>query len=169
MLFRSAVIDFEGFIDGVAFDGGAGDDFNLVLGSGQFIPGFEDQLIGAKAGEARDVVVTFPENYGASDLAGKEATFKCTVKEVKETIKPAIDDEFAKDVSEFDTLDALKADIKEKMLESRKKAADTAYEEKILDGVLATLEAEIPQAMYEAQIDRVVEDFSYREIGRAHV
>ncbi len=157
-----AVIDFEGFVDGVAFEGGKGEDFNLVLGSGQFIPGFEEQLIGLKAGESKDVVVTFPEAYHSADLAGKEATFKCTVKEVRETIKPTLDDEFAKDVSEFDTMDALKADLKEKMTESRKEAAEQAFSEKLLDVLIGNLEAEIPQAMYEEQLDKVVEDFGRR-------
>ena len=112
----TAVIDFEGFMDGVAFPGGKGENYDLKIGSGSFIPGFEEQLVGVSAGEEKDVVVTFPEQYQAAELAGKEATFKCKVHEVKEDQVPALDDEFAKDVSEFETLEEMKADLRAKAL-----------------------------------------------------
>lgn len=158
----TVVIDFEGFVDGEAFEGGKGEDYSLKLGSGTFIPGFEDQLVGKSAGESCDVNVTFPEEYQAAELAGKPAVFKCTVKSVQETILPEIDDEFAKDVSEFETLDELKKDTEKKIAESKKNAADRNFEEKILDKVLETLEADIPEAMFEAQLDNVMQDYGYR-------
>ena len=158
----TAEIDFEGFVDGVAFEGGKGEDYSLKLGSGTFIPGFEDQLVGKSAGESCDVNVTFPEEYQAAELAGKPAVFKCTVKSVQETILPEIDDEFAKDVSEFETLEELKKDTEKKIAESKKNAADRDFEEKILDKVLETLEADIPEAMFEAQLDNVMQDYGYR-------
>ena len=156
-------IDFEGFVDGVAFEGGKAEHHELTLGSGAFIPGFEDQLIGCKAGDEKDVVVTFPEEYHAKELAGKEATFKCKVHKVEETILPAIDDEFAKDVSDTcETLDDLKKEITERLKSERQEAADTAFEEKLLDVVLEGMKADIPQAMIESQIDSIVQDFGYR-------
>ncbi len=156
-------IDFEGFVDGVAFEGGKAEHHELTLGSGAFIPGFEDQLIGCKAGDEKDVVVTFPEEYHAKELAGKEATFKCKVHKVEETILPAIDDEFAKDVSDTcETLDDLKKEITERLKNERQEAADTAFEEKLLDVVLEGMKADIPQAMLESQIDSIVQDFGYR-------
>ena len=156
-------IDFEGFVDGVAFEGGKAEHHELTLGSGAFIPGFEDQLIGCKAGDEKDVVVTFPEEYHAKELAGKEATFKCKVHKVEETILPAIDDEFAKDVSDTcETLDDLKKEITERLKNERQEAADTAFEEKLLDVVLEGMKADIPQAMIESQIDSIVQDFGYR-------
>ena len=156
-------IDFEGFVDGVAFEGGKAEHYSLVLGSGSFIPGFEDQLIGCKAGDEKDVVVTFPEEYHAKELAGKEATFKCKVHKVEETILPAIDDEFAKDVSDTcETLDDLKKEITERLKTQRQEAADAAFEEKLLDVVLEGMKADIPQAMIESQIDSIVQDFGYR-------
>ena len=158
----TVVLDFEGFVDGVAFDGGKGEKHELKLGSGQFIPGFEDQLVGISAGEAKDVVVTFPENYGAADLAGKEATFKCLVHEVKETVVPELDDEFAKDVSEFDTLDELKNDIKGKLEKAKENNANAEFENRLIDALIDITEVEIPQCMVEQQIDRLVEDFDYR-------
>ena len=158
----TVVLDFEGFVDGVAFDGGKGEKHELKLGSGQFIPGFEDQLVGISAGEAKDVVVTFPENYGAADLAGKEATFKCLVHEVKETVVPELDDEFAKDVSEFDTLDELKNDIKGKLEKAKENNANAEFENRLIDALIDITEVEIPQCMIEQQIDRLVEDFDYR-------
>lgn len=157
-----ANIDFEGFVDGVAFDGGKGEGFDLTIGSGQFIPGFEEKLIGAKTGDEVEVDVTFPEEYHAEDLKGKAAIFKCKVNEVKTVVKPVMDDEFAKDVSEFDTFEALKADMKTKLEQAKEQQVEVAYEEKLLDGVLATLEGEIPQVMYDNQVDNIVEDFSYR-------
>lgn len=158
----TVVIDFEGFVDDKAFEGGKGEDYSLKLGSGTFIPGFEDQLVGKSAGESCDVNVTFPEEYQAVELAGKPAVFKCTVKSVQETILPEIDDEFAKDVSEFETLEELKKDTEKKIAESKKNAADRDFEEKILDKVLETLEADIPEAMFEAQLDNVMQDYGYR-------
>ncbi len=156
-------IDFEGFVDGVAFEGGKAEHHELTLGSGAFIPGFEDQLIGCKAGDEKDVVVTFPEEYHAKELAGKEATFKCKVHKIEETILPAIDDEFAKDVSDTcETLDDLKKEITERLKNERQEAADAAFEEKLLDVVLEGMKADIPQAMIESQIDSIVQDFGYR-------
>ena len=124
----TVVIDFEGFVDDKPFQGGKAEDYSLTLGSGSFIPGFEDALVGAVAGEERDVNVTFPEDYSAKELAGKPAVFKCKVHEVKESIKPELDDEFAKDVSEFDTLDALKDDIRTRFTKSREEQNERAFE-----------------------------------------
>ncbi len=156
-------IDFEGFVDGVAFEGGKAEHHELTLGSGAFIPGFEDQLIGCKAGDEKDVVVTFPEEYHAAELAGKEATFKCKVHKVEETILPEIDDEFAKDVSDTcETLDDLKKEITERLKAERQEAADTAFEEKVLDAVIDGMKADIPAAMIDAQVDTIVQDFGYR-------
>lgn len=156
-------IDFEGFVDGVPFEGGKAEHHELTLGSGAFIPGFEDQLIGCKAGDEKDVVVTFPEEYHAKELAGKEATFKCKVHKVEETILPEIDDEFAKDVSDTcETLDDLKKEITERLKAERQEAADNAFEEKVLDAVIDGMKADIPAAMIDAQVDTVVQDFGYR-------
>ena len=156
-------IDFEGFVDGVAFEGGKAEHHELTLGSGAFIPGFEDQLIGCKAGDEKDVVVTFPEEYHAAELAGKEATFKCKVHKVEETILPEIDDEFAKDVSDTcETLDDLKKEITERLKAERQEAADTAFEEKVLDAVIDGMKADIPAAMIDSQVDTIVQDFGYR-------
>ena len=155
-------LDFEGFVDGVAFEGGKGEKFDLELGSGMFIPGFEEQLEGKKAGDECDVDVVFPETYQEKTLAGKPAVFKCRINEVKENQKPALDDEFAKDVSEFDTLADLKADIEKKQQESKTASADNAFQERVMDKVIENLEADIPEAMVETQLDRVAEDFSYR-------
>ncbi len=156
-------IDFEGFVDGVPFEGGKAEHHELTLGSGAFIPGFEDQLIGCKAGDEKDVVVTFPEEYHAKELAGKEATFKCKVHKVEETILPAIDDEFAKDVSDTcETLDDLKKEITERLKNERQEAADAAFEEKLLDVVIDGMKADIPEAMIDSQVDSIVQDFSYR-------
>ena len=155
-------LNFEGFVDGVAFEGGKGEKFDLELGSGMFIPGFEEQLEGKKAGDECDVDVVFPETYQEKTLAGKPAVFKCRINEVKENQKPALDDEFAKDVSEFDTLADLKADIEKKQQESKTASADNAFQERVMDKVIENLEADIPEAMVETQLDRVAEDFSYR-------
>ncbi len=157
-----AVIDYEGFVDGVAFDGGKGEGYTLTLGSGQFIPGFEEQIVGHNAGDEFDVVVTFPTEYHAAELAGKEATFKCKLHEIKAKELPVIDDEFAKDVSEFDTLDELKADIKAKALERKTKAADEEVENKLIEAVVAGMKAEIPEAMYENRSNESVREFDYR-------
>ncbi len=156
-------IDFEGFVDGVPFEGGKAEHHELTLGSGAFISGFEDQLIVCKAGDEKDVVVTFPEEYHAKELAGKEATFKCKVHKVEETILPEIDDEFAKDVSDTcETLDDLKKEITERLKAERQEAADNAFEEKVLDAVIDGMKADIPAAMIDAQVDTIVQDFGYR-------
>lgn len=158
----TVVIDFEGFKDGVAFEGGKAEHYSLVLGSGSFIPGFEDQLIGHEAGEEFDVNVTFPEEYQAKELAGKPAVFKIKLHEVKTKELPALDDEFAKDVSEYDTLDELKASIRKGMEEQNEKQAALAVENDLVDQVIATIEGDIPEAMYEARMDEAVRDFEYR-------
>ena len=158
----TAVIDFEGFLDGVPFDGGKGENYSLKIGSNTFIPGFEEQLLGLKAGDEKDVNVTFPEEYHSEDLAGKAVVFKCKVNEVKETEKPELDDEFAKDVSEFDTLDEFRADIEKRMLENKTRQADADFDEALWDKLTETLKAEIPEIMIESQTDRTVDDFAYR-------
>ncbi|WP_419509096.1 trigger factor [Candidatus Allofournierella excrementavium] len=155
-------MDFEGFVDGVAFEGGKAEHYSLVLGSGSFIPGFEDQLIGHEAGEEFDVNVTFPEEYQAKELAGKPAVFKIKLHEVKTKELPALDDEFAKDVSEYDTLDELKASIRKGMEEQNEKQAALAVENDLVDQVIATIEGDIPEAMHEARMDEAVRDFEYR-------
>ena len=158
----TTVIDFEGFVDGVAFDGGKAEGHNLELGSGQFIPGFEDQIVGHNIGEEFDVNVTFPEEYGAAELAGKEAVFKIKLHEIKVRELPAIDDEFAKDVSEFDTLDELKADIEKKILDRKQKASDEELENDLVKQIVDGIKGEIPEAMYENRLDQQVQDFAYR-------
>ena len=158
----TAVIDFEGFVDGVAFDGGKAEGHALELGSGQFIPGFEDQIVGHNIGEEFDVVVTFPEEYGAKELAGKEAVFKIKLHEIKVKELPEIDDEFAKDVSEFDTLAELKADIKAKALERKQKANDEEVENALVQQIVDSIKGEIPEAMFENRLNQSVEEFAYR-------
>ncbi|MBQ7107950.1 MAG: trigger factor [Clostridia bacterium] len=158
----TAVIDFEGFVDGTAFDGGKGEGYALGLGSGQFIPGFEEQIVGHKADDEFDVNVKFPEEYGAKELAGKDATFKVKLHEIKTKELPEIDDEFAKDVSEFDTLDELKADIKAKALERKVKSADDDVENQIIDKLNEGLKAEIPEAMFRSRVEQSIKDFDYR-------
>ncbi len=155
-------IDFEGFVDGEAFDGGKSEGYSLELGSGQFIPGFEDQIVGKNIGEEFDIVVTFPKEYGAENLAGKEATFKIKLHEIKMKELPEIDDEFAKDVSEFDTLDALKADLKAKALEQKAKFADEETENDLVSQIVDSIKGEIPEAMFENRLDQSVEEFGYR-------
>ncbi len=157
-----AVIDFEGFVDGVAFDGGKGEKFDLTLGSGQFIPGFEEQIVGHNLGDSFDVNVTFPEDYQAEELAGKPAVFKTVLHELKVTELPELDDEFAKDVSEFDTLDEYKADIKAKITERHTKAADSEVEEQLIDALIENLEADIPEAMFITETENQVRDFDNR-------
>ena len=154
----TADIDFEGFDNGVAFDGGKGENFDLEIGSGSFVPGFEEQLIGMKAGEEKDIDITFPENY-TPELAGKPVVFHVKVNEVKVKEVPAIDDEFAKDVSEFDTLKDLKADIKKKMTAERTEAAQRAFEDVLMAKVDEGVEADIPQEMVELQAERMMEQF----------
>ena len=151
----TAVIDFEGFVNGVAFDGGKGENYSLELGSNTFIPGFEDQLVGLKTGEETEVHVTFPENYFSADLAGKPAIFKVKVHEIKIKELPEIDDEFAKDVSEFDTLKELKADVKKKLTEENEKRAKFEMEEEAVKTVVEATTIDIPQVM----IDHEVEDY----------
>lgn len=154
--------DFDGYVDGKQFDGGKADGFDLVIGSGQFIPGFEEQLIGTKTGDAKDVEVSFPEDYHATELAGKPAVFKCQINNVKQTITPKIDDEFAKDVSEFDTLEQLKKDVSTKIIAKMQETANNVYEDLIMDKLVENMTGDIPQAMFDNQSDRVVEDFAYR-------
>ncbi len=154
----TADIDFEGFDNGVAFDGGKGENFDLEIGSGSFVPGFEDQLIGMKAGEEKDIDITFPENY-TPELAGKPVVFHVKVNEVKEKQVPAVDDEFAKDVSEFDTLKDLKADIKKKLTAERTESAQRAFEDVLMAKVAEGIEADIPEEMVELQAERMMEQF----------
>lgn len=154
------VIDFEGFVDGVPFDGGKAENYDLVIGSGAFIPGFEDQLIGAEIGKEKEISVTFPEQYHSKELAGKPATFKVTVKEIKVKELPELDDEFAKDVSDFDTLEEYKADVKAKLLEKKE---DDAYDEKenaVIDKIIEASQMEIPDAMIDYQVQGMMDDFS---------
>ena len=155
-------IDFEGFVDGEAFDGGKGEHFSLTLGSGQFIPGFEEQVAGHEAGEEFDVNVTFPEDYHAKELAGKAAVFKVKLNEVQYKELPAADDEFAKDVSEYDTLEEFKASIRKNMEESAEKQAELEVENTLVGQLVATLEGDIPPVMIETRIDEMVRDFDYR-------
>ncbi len=155
-------IDFEGFLDGVPFDGGKGENFSLTIGSGQFIPGFEEQIIGHNIGDEFDVNVTFPENYHAEELKGKPTTFKVKLHSISTKELPEADDEFAKDVSEFDTLDELKADIRKHLEEANEKKAADAFENKLIDTVIENMEGEIPQEMYEVRIDEMIRDFEYR-------
>ncbi len=158
----TVVIDYEGFKDGVAFDGGKGENHSLKLGSNQFIPGFEAQLVGKSAGEECEVNVTFPEQYHSDDLAGKEAVFKVKVHEVKETELPELDDEFAKDVSEFETLEDLKKDIKKKLSETREKMANDAFEAAVMNVIVSKMKVEVPDVMIEAQLDNICNDFAQR-------
>ncbi len=158
----TAIIDFEGFVDDVAFEGGAGTNYKLGIGSGQFIPGFEEQLIGKSAGESTDVNVTFPEQYHAEDLAGKEAVFKVTIHETKTTIKPTLDDEFAGDVSEFDTLEELKNSIRDRLMHQREHQVDDMFEAAIIDKMLEGFEGVVPDIMVEDQLSSIMQDFSYR-------
>ena len=158
----TANIDFEGFADGVAFEGGKGEGFDLLLGSGQFIPGFEEQIVGHVVGDEFDVEVTFPTEYHAEELAGKPAVFKTKLNEIKVKELPEIDDEFAKDVSEFDTLEELKANIKEVKGEEADKAAEMDMENKLVQQVVEGMEANIPEAMYETRVDDMVNDFANR-------
>jgi trigger factor len=157
----TAEIDFEGFVDGVAFEGGKGENYPLELGSGSFIPGFEDQVAGHKAEEEFDVNVTFPEDY-AQELAGKDAVFKCKIHEIKSKELPELDDEFAKDVSEFDTLDELKADIKKQMNERKAEEAKNDFENQLIEQVIDNMECEVPQCMFDKRVDEMVQDYAYR-------
>lgn len=158
----TVIIDFEGFVDGKAFDGGKAEGHSLELGSGQFIPGFEDQIIGHNIDDEFDVNVEFPKDYGAKELAGKPAVFKVKLHEIKIRELPAIDDEFAKDVSEFDTLKEFKADLKKKALERKERAAEEAVENELVGQIVDGIEGEIPEAMFEKRLNQSVEEFAYR-------
>ena len=155
-------IDFEGFVDGVAFEGGKGTDYPLILGSGSFIPGFEDQLVGAKAGDHVEVNVTFPEEYQAAELAGKAAVFQCDVKKVEAKELPELDDDFAQDVSEFDTLAEYKEDIKKNLTEKKEKEARAEKENAAVDKAIENAQMEIPDAMVDTQVRQMINDFASR-------
>ena len=156
----TVTLDFEGFVDGVAFDGGKGENYELKIGSGSFIPGFEAQIVGHKIGEDFDVNVTFPEDYSAKDLAGKAATFKCTVKSLKQL--PELDDEFVKDVSEFDTVDEYKADLKSKLTDRAEANAEREVENALAEKLMDLLVAEIPEPMFEAETENYLRDYDTR-------
>jgi trigger factor len=156
----TVTLDFEGFVDGVAFEGGKGENYELKIGSGSFIPGFEDQIVGQKIGEGFDVNVTFPEDYSAKDLAGKAATFKCEVKSLKQL--PVLDDEFVKDVSEFDTVDEYKADLKSKLTERAEANAEREVENNLAEKLMELLVAEIPEPMFEAETENYLRDYDTR-------
>lgn len=156
------VLDFEGFVDGVAFEGGKGENYPLTIGSGSFIPGFEEQLIGAEAEKEVEVNVTFPEEYHSEDLAGKAAVFKCTVHEIKAKELPELDDEFAAEVSEFDTLDAYKADIKAKIKEQKIADGNRKKEDQAVEKAVANATMEIPEAMIDTQVNQMAQDFAQR-------
>ena len=155
-------LDFDGSVDGVPFEGGKAENYDLTIGSGSFIPGFEDQLVGAKLEEEVDVNVTFPEDYHAKDLAGKAAVFKCTVHQIKVKEIPEADDEFAKDVSEFDTLDEYKADIRKKLMEKKEKEAKSAKEAAVVAKIVENATMEIPDAMIDTQVRNMADDFTRR-------
>ncbi len=155
----TANIDYEGFVDGVAFDGGKGEGYDLKLGSGSFIPGFEEQICGHNVGEEFDVNVTFPTEYHAEELAGKEAVFKTKINALKYTELPVLDDEFAKDVSEFDTLDEYKADLKAKLQKKKEEQADKVFEGKLLDALVEKLEALVPEAMVDTEAENMLRDY----------
>ena len=157
----TANIDFEGFIDGVAFDGGKGEGFDLKLGSGQFIPGFEEQVVGMSAGEERDIDVTFPEDYHA-DMAGKPAVFHVKVNSVKETIRPELDDEFVKDVSEFDTMEELRADIRTRFLKEKSDSIDSTFKSAAVEAALANIEADIPACMVDEELEYQMRQTGYQ-------
>lgn len=155
-------LDFEGFVDGVAFEGGKGENYPLTIGSGAFIPGFEEQLVGAEIGKEVEVKVTFPEDYQAENLKGKDAIFKCTVKEIKEKQLPELDDEFASEVSEFETLAEYKEDIKKNLEEKKAKDAKNAKEDAAIKAAVEASEMEIPEAMLETQQRQMVDEFAQR-------
>ncbi len=157
-----ATIDFEGFLDGVAFEGGKGEKHPLKLGSGNFIPGFEEQIVGHNVGESFDITVTFPEDYGEASLAGKETVFKIVLHELKKTELPELDDEFVKDVSEFDTVEEYKASISSKIAARKNNSADAEVEKQLIDKLIENMTGEIPECMIDAEIDRYVNDYDYR-------
>ena len=156
------VIDFEGFVDGKAFEGGKGTDYPLTIGSGAFIPGFEEKLVGAEIGKEVEVDVTFPEEYHAKELAGKPAVFKCTVKEIKVKELPELDDDFAQDVSDFDTLEEYKADVRKKVEEKKAADAKAKKEDAVIEKIIEGATMEIPDAMVETQAERMVDEFAQR-------
>ena len=158
----TVTIDFDGSVDGVPFDGGKSEGYNLKLGSGSFIPGFEDQIVGKNIGDEFDVNVTFPEDYHAKELAGKAAVFKVKLHAIKETELPVLDDEFAKDVSEFNTLDEYKADLKAKIQDRYNKEADSEVEGKLIDALLEKVQVDVPEVMYEAETENLVRDYDNR-------
>ena len=155
-------IDFDGYVDGKQFDGGKADNYELTLGAGQFIPGFEDQVVGHNVGDEFDVNVTFPEDYHAEELKGKPAVFKIKLHEIKMKELPTVDDEFAKDVSEFDTLDEYRKDIEKRLQEQKNKAAESDIENQLVDAVIEKVQAEIPDEMVENEVDEVINSFAYR-------
>ena len=157
-----AEIDFDGYVDGKQFDGGKAENYDLTLGAGQFIPGFEEQVVGHKAGEEFDVNVTFPEDYHAEELKGKPAVFKIKLHEIKKKELPEVDDEFVKDVSEFDTLDEYKKDLEEKLRSQRQKAADADVENQLVEAIIEKVEATIPDEMVENEVDEIINSFAYR-------
>ncbi|MDE7030999.1 MAG: trigger factor [Lachnospiraceae bacterium] len=156
------VLDFEGFVDGEAFEGGSGENFSLTIGSGTFIPGFEEQLIGAEIDKEVEVNVTFPEDYQAEDLAGKAAVFKCTIKEIKAKELPELDDEFASEVSEFETLAEYREDVKKNLTQKKEESAKTAKEEAVVEAIIADAQMEIPEAMLATQQRQMADDFAQR-------
>ncbi len=155
-------LDFEGFVDGVAFEGGKGENYDLTIGSGNFIPGFEEQLVGAEIGADVEVNVTFPEEYHSADLAGKAAVFKCKVNEIKVKELPEADDDFAKDISEFDTMDEYKADVKKNLTEKKEKEAKAAKESAVVEKIVENATMEIPDAMVDSQVRQMADDFARR-------
>ncbi len=156
------VLDFEGLVDGVAFEGGKGEDYSLTIGSGAFIPGFEEQLIGAEIGKETEVNVTFPENYQAEELKGKAAVFKCTIKEIKEKELPELDDEFASEVSEFETLAEYREDVKKNIKERKESEAKSEKEDAVIDAIINDSDIELPEAMIETQQRQMVDEFAQR-------
>ena len=158
----NVIFDFDGYVDGVAFEGGKAEKHDLLIGSGNFIPGFEDQIIGKNIGENFDVVVTFPEDYHAAELAGKEAVFKCYIHEIKKSEMPEFDDEFVKDVSEFDTVDEYKASVKANLTEKAEKDEDAKVDDQLIKAITEKLEGEIPEVMFEDEAERCVRDYENR-------
>ena len=156
------VLDFEGFMDGAAFEGGKGENYSLTIGSGTFIPGFEEQLIGAEIDKEITVNVTFPEDYHAEELKGKNAEFKCTIKEIKEKELPELDDEFASDVSEFDTMEEYREDLKKQLTKQKEETADEEKGDKVVEAIIASSQMDIPEAMIETQQRQMAEDFARR-------
>lgn len=156
------VLDFEGFVDGVAFEGGRGENYSLTIGSGTFIPGFEEQLIGAEIDKETEINVTFPEDYQAEELAGKPAVFKCTVREIKEKQLPELDDEFASEVSEFDTLDEYREDVRKNLAAKKEEEARNVKEEKVVEAIVADAKMDIPDAMIATQQRQMADDFAQR-------